>query len=505
MREQARSRGRSPRLERLPLAPDQQQAAAELAALGGATDNGEIVRLTDTLVTKDRYQANFELAESSLAGAGRSGLEHLIDLSWVASTMVVGGSYEVGQPQNPHFNKLAEERLAACAVVCHPPLRNMPLDRTMRELSRMQSLAQRGAYGRQYIRYANHLRGLAMLKIDQQAFKQIDLNERKESRFVGNLVRENDELFRCVRQLQKYSVKSAYIADTSQLPVVDWHIYNVADMVGRLPETDSHPSVCPIEKSLARFDGFGIPLVDKPPTLKLFDDGNQEVVAVSYEGLVVGQPKPVSPSISFDLWGDGQLYSLGGAALAWFADELGLGIQYEMTRARALSLYADMVIPAYVVDDSQEIRSAEQASAQTTRAKVGSFTDLVLARRRVIDQHPDLLELIAKEAKDRARTLRRHGVAGFIRKLPDSQRASQKQRALCLKDQEIRLAETGETYVRSHMRGGEKDSDEVVIDGHRARLRYVGMVATLDAQADRPDLLTANDITDSRLVLPGLR
>ncbi len=500
------SRRRSPRPERLPLAPDQQQAAVELAALEGKVDVCEIVRLADILVTKDRYQANFEAASAALASAGRSGLEHLIDLSWVASTMVVGGSYQAGQPQNPHFNRLAEERLAACAVVCHPPLRNLPPDRTIRELSQLQSRARRGAYKQQYIHYANHLRGLAMLKTEQQALGQIDLNERKESRFVGNLVRENDELFRCVRQLQKYSVKSAYIADASRLPVVDWHIYNVADLISRLPEADSHSSSCPIKKSLARFDGFGIPLVDKPPTLKLlFADDNQEVMTVSYEGLVVGQPKTVRPSISFDLWADGQLYSLGGACLAWFADELGLGTQYEMIRARALSLYADMVIPAYVVDDSQEIRSAERASAQTTRAKVGSFTDLVLARRRVIDQYPDLPELIAKEARDRVRTLRRHGVAGFIRKLPGGQRASQKQRELCFKDQEIRLAETGETYVRSHMRGGEKDSNEVVIDGHRARLRYVGMVATFDAQADRPDLLTTNDTPDYRLVLPGLR
>ena len=505
MREQAGVRERSPRIEQLPLSPDQQQAAAELAGLGDAANAGEIVRLVDALVTKERYQANLEVAESSLSRAGRSELRYLADLSWVTSTMVIGGSYEADQPQNLHFNSLAKERLIACALAHHQILRNMTLDRMLWELAQLQLAAGQMFAEEQYIHYSSYLRGLGGFKINQQGFRQIDLNERKESRFVGNLASENDELFNCTRQLQKYSVKSAYIADDSQLPVADWHIYNVADMISRLPKTNSDMNVCPAEKSLARFDGFSVPLVNKPPALKLVAVGKQELMDISYEGLVADRPKAVRPDIFFDIWGDGQLYSQGGASLAWFANETGLKTQYEMIRARALSLYADMVIPAYVVDDSEEIRSVERAAAQATRAKTSNFTDLVIARRRVIDQHPDMPRLIDKEEKNRTRTLRRHGVAAIIRKLPEGHRASQAQRELCFKDQGIRLAETGVTYVRTHMRGGEKDSDEVVIDGHRARLRYIGIVATLDAQAAKPDLLTADNVPDLRLVLPGLR
>lgn len=54
---------------------------------------------------------------------------------------------------------------------------------------------------------------------------------------------------------------------------------------------------------------------------------------------------------------------------------------------------------------------------------------------------------------------------GHIRRLPRNFHASAEARAHCLQDIGIELAETGETYVREHLRGIRKEDNP---RGHRA-------------------------------------
>ena len=134
-----------------------------------------------------------------------------------------------------------------------------------------------------------------------------------------------------------------------------------------------------------------------------------------------------------------------------------------------------MVIPAYMINESDEIAQAEQAATNEGKARTRNFMRLVLSRKRLINANPDIDKLIEQEEKDKTKYMRRHGVIGFIRNLPSGQRASQQQRDLCMRDQGKELAETGETYVRGHNRGGEKDNEDIeAIEGHRARIRNVG-------------------------------
>ena len=326
---------------------------------------------------------------------------------------------------------------------------------------------------------------MQQIKAVQSLLTKVPTNQRKKSRFVANLAWENDGLFESVRQLQKYGIKEAYVADNSRLPIVDWHIFNHRGIMNRLPSATNPGNSS--GQSLACLSGFKHPLEGRPAKIKLAErqlsssdqlykpDDDHKSLTLDYGGIVAGHPNQNWADIYLDIMPDGQLYSLEGLPLSWMTSGLGLEVQYEMIRARALSLYADMVIPAYIVDDSDEIKAAETVAPQAGRAKTSNFVDLAVARRRVIGRHPDLPDLIAKDEKIASRRVRRHGVVGFIRRLPAGHRASQQQRDLCWRDQGIELAPTGETYVREHIRGGEKpapDPDEVV--GHRARLRYVG-------------------------------
>ena len=371
--------------------------------------------------------------------------------------------------------------LAVRTIASHSPLKSLPYDGAHHELVKAWEAAPASIDRHSFGLYFHQVQ---QLKSIQSLLMKVPANQRKESRFVSNLAWENDGLFESVRQLQKYGIKEAYVADNSQLPLVDWHIFNYRGIMNRLPSTNPANSG---SQALACLSGFRNPLEGQPAKIELTErqlsssdqlykpGDDHKSLTLDYRGIVAGHPDQSWADIYLDIMPDGQLYSLEGLPLAWLASGLGLEVQYEMIRARALSLYADMVIPAYIVDDSDEIKAAEAVVSQANRAKTSNFVDLVVARRRLIARHSDLPALIAKDEKIASQRVRRHGVVGFIRRLPAGHRASQQQRDLCWRDQGIELAPTGETYVREHIRGGDKpvpSSDEVV--GHRARLRYVG-------------------------------
>ena len=285
----------------------------------------------------------------------------------------------------------------------------------------------------------------------------------------------NDGLFEATRQLQKYGLKSMYVADQTPLPIADWHIYDpYTTLQGSSLENLGQPS-----RSLAHFQGFSSQLVDKiPVSYSLTTIPELEGSwALDYTGLIKGKPEQSAADIFFSLNRYGQLeHGPSSTPLAWFSQRLGLNRQYQILRARALSLYADMVLPAYLINDSDEIETAEQAVRNAHRAKTISFKHLVMARQRLIDSHPNLPALITKAEKASSRMVCRWEVVGFIRHLPKGQRASQQQRNLCWQDQGLELAASGETYVRAHSRGGGRSPETDISKSQmsRAQIRHIG-------------------------------
>lgn len=505
MREGLPRRGLTPGPESLTLSPEQQRVADKLVGPDQLVDADSIVLAADVLITPDRYRAVFEDIRHSFSDPALTPFDKVVWGSFLAANQIILSHHRADQSPNDLFDVLAKDRLASIAIASHQAFRNMPLPRIHQEFRREVDIARatiRSSFDLNLplATFMGYLRSLEEAKFNQQFLSEIPTNDRKEARFVDRLSASNDELFGRLRRLQRYGIKSAYISDSSCLEVADWHVYDVRRLSQSLGNSLGNV-VCPIRQSLARFNGFKKPLADQSPDWSKQMDAatDQEFVIVDYKSSINGRLENIAPSICFDIWPDGHLYSNSGVGLADFAKQVGLGVQYEMLRARALSLYADLVVPYYVVDESEDIQRAESKASKDAKAKTSSFGEIVLARIRTIDQRPDLPQLIAKEAK-KPQPVRRHSVIGFLRTLPPGQRASQKQRDLCWQDQRIKLSETGQTYVRPQVRGGEKKNSEVEMTTHRARLRYIGEVvldSLLGESSPEPD-----QDQDLQLVLP---
>ena len=374
---------------------------------------------------------------------------------------------------------LMEEKLASQALASQSELRAMTPNQLERELLKLLTntnlQVKAASHHDQLSLYANRLMAF---KTVQMAFQQVAINEHKEARQLEWLTLTNDGLFTAVRQLQRYGLKSAYVRDNSQLPIIDWHVYDPHSLIRQLQPTPA-PEVPSLQVStLANFSGFYNALANRAPAAQVSDhlDLSHEQwssgLEITYGGLVKDHPNQLVPDISCSLHRDGHLHSFFLFSLASFAADLGREAQYEILRSRALSIYADMVLPVHVVKDSPDIRTSETRAASAQRLRGSDFAELVLARQRLIDSTPDLAEQIDKQEKSQKRLISRHGVVGFIRCLPEGQRASQTQRDLCRLEQGLELAAEGETYVGEHDRGGQKP--EIVTNHTRARLRYLG-------------------------------
>ena len=416
----------------------------------------------------------------------------LIHGSLVASAdIVVRADNLLGENKDlrDRFTFSTLERLSAQAILTHDELKNLPLESFQDQVAKLRQtiIAHQTATfqfpsSSYWSTFNDHVHSLNALKQTQSVLEKTPLSH-KESRLAAALEWENDGLFAAVRQLQKYGVSPVYIADNTQLPIVDWHVYDFLAEARQNPASLKifSPSLAPMV--LARFGGFTASLIDQTPVTQRFERGWR----LDYGGLVAGRSQQTDPDMAFNLHDDGHLYATYGTPLSWLAAELGLTAQYELVRAQVLSLYTDLVVPAYLVDDSEDIKVAEQTARRASRPRTRDFLKLVVARRRLIDQHPNLLDLVEREAKSQSRLVRRHGVVGFIRRLPAGHRASQTQRDLCWQDQGIELPPTGETYVRAHARGGNRPTvDPAIAPVHRAQLRYLGGVA-VDSQPDQPE------------------
>ena len=153
-------------------------------------------------------------------------------------------------------------------------------------------------------------------------------------------------------------------------------------------------------------------------------------------------------------------------------------------RAELLSLYSDLVTPAFVasaVHEQPELpKGIIGALSRITRrrSRKPSMMSLVLARAKYIDEHHDAIiqaleqgeDTIEEDVQPVEQTTRRvgkHDVVGHRRKLASHQRASPQARTLAWEQLGIELAERGETFIQKHSRG----SGEIDTLGHRADLR----------------------------------
>ena len=467
------------------LSPEQARAMAEL--LRDPQDAQRVIKMAEAWSTEDVYQAALSKLYAGLAARDACEIhEHeraanndpivMVTVAYTALNQILLAQRdrltpELAAGQQGELYGLEEytgSKIAARALLASSVLRNLPLDSADRITGLLE---QRLSRSNLLIKLWRH--SFMELKSLQHTLQQIPGNPRQEARFTEALSQENDGLFQAVRQLQKYGIKSAYVADHTPLPIADWHVFDRRDLADG--QIDSNERAFGDTHALAVFRSFGLPLSNEPREVKMTGDAQVGDATIESRYIMLeGEPELAKQGVEFILGKDGHLSTLKEVSFAWFTDELGLGWEYEALRAQVLSIYADMVLPSYIVDNSKEIEAAGRQMSQKKRARSSDFMNLLLARQRVIKQHPDLADLIRRENTRQSGMVRRHGVVGFIRRLPKGQRASRQQRELCLREQGILLPLTGETYVREHLRGGEKPADGLLPDTHRARIRHPG-------------------------------
>ncbi len=461
--------------ELLPLDSDQISNIAAYDENPG--DAEQLAIAVDSIATKQAYDDSLQSILSNMPSKmpGVGGV--FINTMLAAQQIIYSTSVAGGEKVSVQFTRSVNERVAAYALLDNDILRNIPPSQLLNEMNKiLEQILEHDPSMEFMDEFRNYATSLFAIKGIQYTLRDVPAHTRKERKGLGELESENNGLFWSVRNLQKYGIKSSYVKDGTQLPIEDWHIFDWQDTARHQLLEDPDDFVSARRLSLARFDGFTSSLMNAPHNYQKLYINNQEQIALDYSGIVQGKPDQGSPDIRFDLYEDGHLYGIDSVSISWFASELGYDVQYELIRARAISLFADMVIPAHLIDESSDIVEAESRIKNTEKAKTSNFLDLILARKRLIQLNPDIEEVADKEARDTTKTLRRHGVVGFIRKLPRGHRASQLQRELCRRDQGIELADNGETYVRGHVRGGDKSHEvsTLEIEGHRARIRVVG-------------------------------
>jgi hypothetical protein len=167
---------------------------------------------------------------------------------------------------------------------------------------------------------------------------------------------------------------------------------------------------------------------------------------------------------------DGHLYSNDSIPLI-YALPTSL---YEVLRADILSIYADLVVPIYVVDLYEQERKSLHPAASSHKDEGYGLRNLVLSRQRVLHElSADIICQLEDESVKAERSMAEHDVIGHVRRLPSTYRASQEAREFCRADLGYELADFGETYVRDHKRGNKI----VETLGHRAELKHVASAA----------------------------
>ena len=292
---------------------------------------------------------------------------------------------------------------------------------------------------------------------------------------------ENDALFSVTELMLQYGVKPAIAPSRLQNGNIrEWLVQSrksVEAAHDALIDPDSSH-----EKSRRRHEAPWIASfvstdqrfkTSKPDLIKLgtAKHPNLHVTAVNVDSLIeIVDTDKSHPDTMVRLGQDGHLYSGTSVPLR---SRVNLTL-YEALRADILSVYADLVVPIYIVGLYDQEAEAVKAAPTTSNNRAAGLRTLVLSRERVLRElGQDICAQLDDEREKAERDMIEHDVIGHVRRLPSSYRASQESRDFCRVDLGYELSEFGETYVRDHKRGN------VVVEtlGHRADLKHVASTA----------------------------
>lgn len=315
---------------------------------------------------------------------------------------------------------------------------------------------------RHYIWYEAKIAHMYRAMIEKREFYDY-LNAHEPLHDYTELKGANDQLSVSTRYLQRYLPKQCI---APALPGSSTQEWLVVPPFEAWRKNRFHPAYT------RRVSIFGSKDVIPSVTTDIHDLRKETYVQMATIDGINGSNKTVGASIGED----GELYSIYGQRLLDNLPEHMRGA-YEKLRSELLCIYHDSVVPVYVTElVDQEIKINEPKEPESDREPFTGLRRLVLARKLIDDTlQEEITDELENPQQDvvKHRSMVRHEVTGFIRKLPKYYRASQAARNQCYRDMGVILAEYGETYVREHKRG----SLENKAAGHKAAFA-AGRMAT---------------------------
>lgn len=306
------------------------------------------------------------------------------------------------------------------------------------------------------------------------------------SKDTETLKTANDQLWQEMRATQTYGVKPAIAPSLNRGLVKDWLFASSFDSLqtnDRVERAHRGTTLAVVTGSNASFISSKVPMVTK-----VYENSNVKSHFSDLKGVIDTGDDTVRHFVVY-IDREGQLIQNDGIPLSVISQEYGCEAEYEQIRSELLSIFFDLVTPVYVHEVvDQEIKDISKTAGSPDYN--GKLRILALARTRTLKiLGPDIADAINKEHEtERQETIDRmlvkHDVIGHIRRLPTGFRASQEARNLCMQDIGIELADSGETYVRTHERGSVQEKRP---KGHRASFE-IGKTATriLDPNITKP-------------------
>lgn len=305
--------------------------------------------------------------------------------------------------------------------------------------------------------------------------KQFEGYEPLSGEETDQLRNQNNTLWTELRALQKYGIKPAIAPAISDSNIKNWLVQDIESAYGLSKHSDFVNQQ--VKDTFAVFRGSNVAFNSSTPEINSIRKVNNSVKleAVRTEELF-GENQTNFELNTVHLLKDGQLGLDAGLSLRKVAEELDALDAYEQLRSEILTIAYDLLTPVYIHDltDDTSTTLSEMNNPNSARPEfVNKLRSLVLSRTRVLKELGEDIEFEMKKeiATDQENTTNRsniaeHEVVNFIRKLPTGYKASQEARKQCMEDLGIELAETGETYVRKHTRGGRISEEKP--KGHKA-------------------------------------
>lgn len=296
----------------------------------------------------------------------------------------------------------------------------------------------------------------------------------------AELKKSNDTLFDRTQELRSYGIKSAIVPALGAGQIQEWLVVDPlheAEGGQELYRDRYRFGLRPIARFLGTSGSF---------TSSRIDYGERRMK----KGAAKLQFASLEDSLADDselnavvcLSEEGELVtSLGLPIKKLLSQRQADSLEYETLRAEILSLYADLVTPAFIaeaVHAHQQRLQDGPGQGRLGRDRKPSLRSLVLARIKIIEdqsarikdaleQGEDAVSIESFHPERSTRHIANHEVVGHLRKLAPHQRATPRARELAWEEARIELPERGVTWVVKHMRGTEPDESL----GHKVTLR----------------------------------